>query len=714
MASRPRRILIIEDNVDAASSLRDVLVLWHHEVSVAHNGRDGLDLARQYRPELVLCDIGLPDMDGYQVARSFGADEKLRGVTLVALSGHALPDEIARATAAGFRHHMSKPPSLDRLEKLLAVSVGTGAPPPAAAAGPPALAPIAPVTTAVLPDRPRPAASTAALRVLLVEDNPGDADLVREALAGDGARWQVDHVARLADCLARLDASGADVVVLDLTLPDASGLKGVEELARLRPDVPVVVLTGLADSEMGARAVQQGAQEYLVKAELEGRTLGRVLRYAVERHALARRAQELAREHATRAAADEARRHVMLLADASIAIASTLDERDALARLLRVLVPRLGSFAAVEWLEPGARVHCLVAMADADGQRREHELHARHPEAEAELVQRCAEPARIEPSLPEPRAPWADSWQQARQNLRLGSAMVLPLAIRREPLGMLTLAAATPYAAGDLAVTQEIARRAAGVVENARLYRQALDAVQVRDDFISIAGHELRTPLMSLLLDATRLGAVDNLAPDKLKAACQRVARCGDRLRALIDDLLDVSRIRTGRLLLECTEVELAALAREVAERYQPEIARVGSTLTFAPGGPIYGRWDRSRIQQVIANLLQNAIRYGAGKPIEIVPEQQDDVAHLWVRDHGCGIDPRDQDRIFERFERASGMIRKEGLGLGLWITREIVRAHGGSISVDSRPGEGAAFLVELPCAGPGPGPTPTPVTRGT
>jgi two-component system, chemotaxis family, CheB/CheR fusion protein len=114
-----RRVLIIEDNVDAADSLRDVLAFGEHEVEVAYNGPEGIAKARTFRPEVALCDIGLPGMDGYEVARAFKADESLRGIFLVALSGYALPEDLERASAAGFKRHLAKPPSLEKLGEIL-------------------------------------------------------------------------------------------------------------------------------------------------------------------------------------------------------------------------------------------------------------------------------------------------------------------------------------------------------------------------------------------------------------------------------------------------------------------------------------------------------------------------------------------------------------------------------------------------------------------
>lgn len=532
-------------------------------------------------------------------------------------------------------------------------------------------------------------------RVLLVEDNPGDALLVREALDADPHRWEIDHVSRLAAAAAALRSGEPDVVLLDLSLPDATGLEGVTQLARVAPDVPLVVLTGASDASSGARAVAQGAQDYLLKGELDGRVLGRVLWYAIERHGHAQRAQLLAREQAARAVAEEARRRALLLADASTAVSSSLDERQALAALAHALVPRLAAYCAVERLDAHGVAKALVA-AGPEAALREFEIRAGDSAAEAALRASCDRGPRIE----EPRSLLAADGADPARDLGLRAAAVVPLRVRGEALGTLTLATAGAYQAEDLLLAEEIARRAAAAVESARLYARALDAVQTRDDFLSIAGHELRTPLSSILLDCERLDRLKGSCPEPFRAGIERLHRCGYRLASLVDELLDVSRIRAGRFVLDVSDVDLGELVRDVADGLAATIARAGSDLDLGSIESVRGRWDRSRLQQVVSNLLQNAARYGAGKPVQVLVEAGGGVARLRVRDHGHGIDPRDQASIFERFSRAPAA-KPEGLGLGLWIARGIIEAHGGSIAVESRPGAGAEFRVELPCAGP-------------
>lgn len=228
-------------------------------------------------------------------------------------------------------------------------------------------------------------------------------------------------------------------------------------------------------------------------------------------------------------------------------------------------------------------------------------------------------------------------------------------------------------------------------------------AVRARDDFLSIAGHELNTPLAALqlhvqgLLKQVERGALGSV-PAALTERLEKAARQVVRLERLVGELLDVSRISSGRLTLQPEPVDLSALAREVAERFGEQLRQTGSALTVRTPVSVVGRWDRLRLDQVLSNLLGNAIKYGAGRPIEIeVHRPSSRTARLTVRDHGIGIPPEDADRIFGRFERAVSSQHYGGLGLGLWISRQIVEALHGRIYFEPAVAGGTTFVVELP-----------------
>ncbi|WNG18273.1 sensor histidine kinase [Cystobacter fuscus] len=231
---------------------------------------------------------------------------------------------------------------------------------------------------------------------------------------------------------------------------------------------------------------------------------------------------------------------------------------------------------------------------------------------------------------------------------------------------------------------------------------RAEQAVAIRDEFLSVASHELKTPLtpLNLKLQALRRelsAASPSASPERSLGHIEMAQRQVKKLVELVDDLLDVSRIGAGRLELHPEKVNLAALLQEVVWRFEPEAARAGSTLELEAPQPLMAWVDPFRFEQVLDNLLSNALKYGAGKPIRVRLEPQEGRALVTVRDEGIGIPSAALERIFHRFERAVSGRHYGGLGLGLYITRKIVESSGGGIVASSAPGQGATFTVDLP-----------------
>jgi signal transduction histidine kinase len=227
-------------------------------------------------------------------------------------------------------------------------------------------------------------------------------------------------------------------------------------------------------------------------------------------------------------------------------------------------------------------------------------------------------------------------------------------------------------------------------------------AVAARDQFMSIASHELKTPLTSLQLQLQSLQRAMYAGtgePDRVAQKLKTVTRATERLGELVNRLLDVSRITSGGLDLVREEFDLGDLAAEVVQRFRETSREAGSAVGVAAPTPVRGRWDRTRVDTIITNLLSNAIKYGQGKPIEVRVDGNASRARLVVKDHGIGIAPADQARIFERFERAVPERHYGGFGIGLWVARFVAEAHGGRIEVESSPGEGSTFALELPLA---------------
>ena len=230
-------------------------------------------------------------------------------------------------------------------------------------------------------------------------------------------------------------------------------------------------------------------------------------------------------------------------------------------------------------------------------------------------------------------------------------------------------------------------------------------AVRMRDDFMSIVSHEVRTPLNGLILE-TQLRkmhlARDNAAAftlDKMQAMVERDERQIQSLIRLIEDMLDVSRIRTGKLSIRPGQFDLSRLVSTLVETFAPQISAAQSSVNLNAEGPVVGLWDEFRIEQVVSNLLTNALRYGAKSPIDVSVYVEGENAIVEVRDQGIGISEENQQRIFQQFERVSAKHAVAGLGLGLFISEQIVAAHGGKITVQSALGEGAVFRVSLPLA---------------
>jgi PAS domain S-box-containing protein len=265
-------------------------------------------------------------------------------------------------------------------------------------------------------------------------------------------------------------------------------------------------------------------------------------------------------------------------------------------------------------------------------------------------------------------------------------------------------------AIGMRGVTLDINERVRAEQERDALLEQLREAlhrtetaVAVRDEFLAVASHELRTPLQSLQLQMQALSRFQREGTlTKLPASSlQSILAIGDqqmrRVTSLVADLLDVSRLTSGHLILEREPCDLSALVAEILERFVPDVEQNKIMLTrrLAPG--VNGLWDRKRIDQVVTNLVANALKYGQGKPIEVEVGTEGDEAVFRVADHGIGISPADKQRIFEQWERAVSSRNFAGLGLGLYITRRIVEMHQGTIEVDSQLGQGAKFTVRLP-----------------
>ncbi len=371
----------------------------------------------------------------------------------------------------------------------------------------------------------------------------------------------------------------------------------------------------------------------------------------------------------------------LVLAGASQLLAA-LDVEPALQAVARLALPRLGNACAVD------------TFSETGGPRRI--ATAALPGAEAATA-----------ALPRPVLAGRPSLSGSS---RERSSLSVPLVIQGEVAGAFTFIASPErrYGTADVELAEELARRAALAFENARLRRHWREALAARDEFLAIASHELRGPMASLHLAVQGLldrGARAAPRPEpsmglpasegKLLGAIERAER---RLERFVGELFDATEARAGRLRFDLVEMDVGEVVREVLISSAQAVARSGSALNTAFRGSLTGTWDRSRLEQVVGNLVSNAIKFGLGKPIEIRLEGDPRRVRLEVADHGLGIASERREAIFRPFEQAVPTRHYGGLGLGLYVARAIVESLGGTIEVASEgKGHGSTFTVELP-----------------
>ena len=315
-----------------------------------------------------------------------------------------------------------------------------------------------------------------------------------------------------------------------------------------------------------------------------------------------------------------------------------------------------------------------------------------------QLVWRTGEAIVLDDATREPRYA-ADPYVVA---VRPRSVLCLPIRRQAQVVALLYLenrAVPGAFTRPRLQVLELLAGQAAISLQNAGLLERSQEAIRLREEFLSIASHELNTPLAGLTLSvqALRERADPPVGAEARDQLTELIDRQAQRLTRLVDELLDVTRVQSKQFAVRLDELDLAELVGELARREQPQLERARCDMSLVVSGPVPVRGDRGRLEQVLANLLSNAMKFGAGRPVEIRVERQGPLARLSVSDHGIGIDLASHPRLFERFERGVPASHYGGLGLGLYICRQIVEAHQGTIRVDSRPGQGATFTVELP-----------------
>ena len=400
-----------------------------------------------------------------------------------------------------------------------------------------------------------------------------------------------------------------------------------------------------------------------------------------------------------------------LLNEASEKLVTSLDHQITLQEIAQLLVPSMADY-------------CRIAVLDNQGQIKEIAVNHFDPEKIAlvrELYEQYkgrtsstsglhsllekGQPELISVVTPEIVAPSAQenpTMQPIIEALGLTSYMGTPLIAREKVIGAITFSSVQPerhYTREDLAFAQELARRIALTLDNARLYQEAQKAIRVRDDFISIASHELRTPVTSLkLYIAVLQKQLAGLGEENVAHSLSKMDAQLNKLTLLIKDLLNVSRIELGRLDYQENLFDLNTVVKETVEQIQPTMRKHHIRVEGQVNRRVWG--DKDRIGQVITNLLTNAIKYSPqADSIVVRLASTDEAAVVSVQDFGIGIEQEHLQAIFERFYRVTDPDEKTypGLGIGLYISHEIIKRHGGTLLVKSEKGCGSVFSFTLP-----------------
>jgi signal transduction histidine kinase len=511
------------------------------------------------------------------------------------------------------------------------------------------------------------------VRILYAEDNVADADTTRSYLERHAPDLNLEVVSTGARCLERMAAGSYDLLLLDNRLPDMDGIDVLKELIGERAAVPVVMVTGGGDEALVVQALRLGAWDYIPKQGDYIETLPTVLRNAVIeyrwRHdaGLAMRQRQRRVLYIEHNPADidltlrqfaEAAPHCSFDVVHSASDGLALLQDEAYDLVLSDL--RLSDMNALDLLREVRRRGLTVPFIIATG---------RGDEDAAVAALKLG----------------AFDYIVKRDNYLIQLPYAIDHAIVRSELVQ-----------ANRRLQSELKERERLDLENARLLAETRQAVQARDEFLAIAAHEIRGPLMAMRL-AVQSMRTGRVPADDVPGVMDIVEREDRKLAQFVDELLDLGRIRAGVLSLAIEAIDLRDVVRDVVARLRGDLARSGSTVSVSCTGEPVGRWDRSRLDQIVTNLVQNAIKFGLGRPIDMEVITRDASVQLIVADRGTGIPLDRQERIFRPFESERSARNYGGLGLGLYIVRGIAQSFGGNVTVKSEPGAGSTFTVELP-----------------
>lgn len=564
-------------------------------------------------------------------------------------------------------------------------------------------------------------------RILLIDDDTGLLLALPEVVHRNILGATVDTVNSARQALAFDDLCQYDAIVSDIKMPGMDGLTLLAQLRARCATTPIILMTSHDDHDFVVQALRGGAFDFIQKPidldyfiaalqrAIQNQQLSRQV--AAQNLALAHHAEEL-EEAVERAVAEAkaAQKRLSFLADASTLLISSLDYKDTLNRLAQLAVLSMADYCIVDMLQPDGSLH-EVASAHIDRTKEpilkkirayhQENLNTLYPPLTVLNAGQSSLRSYINDSFLEVMSVNSEHLNLLRQ-LKPQSSIIVPIKAGEQLLGAITFGSTRPerhYDADDLALAEDLTRRAALAIENARLYNEAQRALQVRDQFLAIAAHEFKTPMTGIMGIAQLLlrdfGRDENIKP-RHKERLRLLVEQTQRLNRLIVSLLDLSRLEDGQLKLDQKELDVAELIAHTVESWKLLFEKHTIEYVAAAQKPSIIFGDALRLEQVLQNLIQNAVKYSPdGGAITISVENEAAQVSIKVSDHGLGIPQEALTQIFNRFYRVETGENAQigGLGLGLYVVREIINLHKGAVEVTSLEGEGSTFTIKLPLA---------------
>jgi len=533
------------------------------------------------------------------------------------------------------------------------------------------------------------------MRVLLVEDNEDDALLIRETLSD--ATIEIERAERLSTALEHLAKGGFDAMLLDLSLPDAYGLDTIGRVLGQVPGVPIVVLTGLNDEETAVKAVERGAQDYLVKGQAGGQLLARSLRYAIQRH----KAEESLKER---------NRELLVLRKISETILGSLDLKMVLEQILEQAMLSgsfdLGNIRLLDSSGETLQVEATRGYRDPQNALSHRRLTRTLESGQSHFGDRIFTESCIEEHV-------RDSGRfRTLKKEGVESFLNVPVRANGEMLGIIQLASRAPrkFRPEEINLFETIGNQMGVALQKAQLYeetrRQALElekANKLQADFTAMIAHDLRSPLMNITgVAEVMIGGVFGSLTEEQQKWLGRIQANSRTLVDLVSDFLDVSKLESGYVEVRKERVGLSGLIQKSIENFRVLAQEKRISIRDAVDLSLPAvHVDPRRVDQVLSNLISNAIKFTGEEGETEVGAVLADASQVkvWVKDNGVGIPAEEIGQLFQKYRQGGNAkcSSQKGTGLGLVICKMIVEAHGGKIWVESQPGQGSTFFFSLP-----------------